>query len=167
MNQYYKIKNIPGLNGLHVRGQLHKASDIANRVIDVVEVFDFINANIQLGDRELKYPVPEHTVYINTFYLKETPDFFLKEFSTENPFGKLAYEGHWSKGTIHVDYAVYENGMSVNVKDTSVKPIKTVFTQNFFNEDAVAAENCIQQTLRDEADIDDLVFSLHEISDSQ
>lgn len=169
MPSYYRIKGCPGLESLIVEGY---ETDISvehpndNRVYDLVCAEAIINPGVAVGDSTLKWPQPPLTVFFIKKNLEEI-DYSPREFSTENPFGALEYEGHWSRGTIHVDYASYENGMSVNVKDTSVNPVKTVFTENFYGDYQTDAQEAIEQALRHETDVDDLVFELTHLAEMQ
>lgn len=160
---YYRIENLmPGLNGLIVR-----VDDDGKRSDGYRAVSRVYNTNISFGDSTLSHPVNAPGLLISLGNLQKVDDPTIREFATDNPFGELQYEGHWSKGNIHVDYALYEKIMTVNVKDTSVKPTLTVYSQNYIGDFRVDAEESIQQVLRDESDIDDLVFSLQDIAAAQ
>ena len=159
MTSYYKIKELPGLKGMIARGEETAPNHVC--------VEELINLDVIIGDRQLRFPMPEDALYINTEYLEAIDNIDLREFSTKSPFGKLNYEGHWSKGTIHVDYAHYENALTVNVKDTSVDPVRTVFSDNFYGDYRVDAEECVQRVLKDEDEIEELVFSLSDVADAQ
>lgn len=165
MPSYYRIKGIPGFEGLIVSSNGSRIA-INNDEVDVLDVSEIINPNIAIGDGVLKWPQQRGSIFINADLLEKI-DYSPREFTTGNPFGALEYEGHWSRGTVHVDYASYENGMSVNVKDTSVQPAKTVFTENFYGDYQVDAEEAIEQALRHETDIDDLVFELTHLAEMQ
>lgn len=162
MANYYRVKNLPGLKGLVIRGKT-----VLLGGYDYVNVEEIINTAIVIGDRELRFPFPTGTMLLSVDELEVFENFEKKEFTYDNPFGDLGYEGHWSRGTIHVDYAVYEKGMSINVKDTSVKPVRTVFSQNFYGDYCVDAEESVQHVLKNESDIEELVFSLQDIAAAQ
>jgi len=156
---YYRIKDIPGLHGLIVKGV-----DIAP---DFVLIEEIINTNVVLGDSNLKFPMPDDAVFIHPDFLVPVENFEMKTFSTKNPFGKMRYEVHYDKGGVHVDCASYENGISVNVKDGTVSPAKTIFTENYFDEFGERAEDVIKNVMNDALDEDDLIFELKDIAADQ
>lgn len=172
MANYYRVLDIPGLKDLIVRteGRVVKVS-VQNPMFDAelgwtdsLMVSEIINANVAIGDSSLRWNIPPNSLWIGTNYLTTIPDPQIREFSVKNPFGKLHYEGHYNKGDIKIDYAQYERTISVNLTDVKAK--KTIYSQNYFDENVVNVKRLIENALSDESTIDDLVFSLKDIAAS-
>jgi hypothetical protein len=161
---YYRIKGMPGFDGL-IAGVDGKDYDNDLPVLesddgpfDLVPIAEIINPNVAIGDSTLKWPQEFGAMFINNQNL-EWIDYSPREFSTGNPFGKLVYEGHYSRDNISVDYASYESGTTVTISEPGV----TLFSQNFYGTLAARAENEVKEAISGDFDLDDLIFRLKEL----
>lgn len=165
---YYKIKNMPGFDGLIARAS--PGTDLLPFIVydkdepkDVLRVEEIINPNVAIGDSTLRWPQESDAMFIGVNHL-ERVDFTPREFSAENPFGKLTYECHYSRDSIRIDYASYELGLAVTITDAGVEPVKTLYAQNFFGMHAEDAEMSIDRAIKNEERIEDLIFVLNDLA---
>jgi len=154
MSKTYKIVNIPGLSGLHVVGDFKG---------NYVHIKELINVGIVIGDRLLRYPIPDEAVAISEQFLEEVDNITAREFSAENPYGEYKYEGHFEKDQLTIAHAVYEKAISITIYEdvdegTHVSQ-KTLYTGNFFDNRHEAAE-IIDELLHGQMDSDDIIFEL-------
>ncbi len=158
-HKFYSIKGLPGLDGLIVETNGKVA--VASPHQDYASV-DTIITNAVVGDRDLKFPLPYHSLLIETKFLTEIPD-PTKEYSAQNPFGKHLYEGTFVRDALHITYTVFDNALSVTIYEAKpaehVEQQKTLYSQNFFVNRKMAME-LIEAVLQDKVDPDDLVFEL-------
>jgi hypothetical protein len=162
---FYKITEIPGMNGFIAVGDLIKNN--GHEEYELINVETLINTDIMVGDRQLRYPIPKGAFWLNRNYVKEIDDPGIREYSAENDFGDLEYEGTYEKGRIRVSYASYKNVLTIDVKDTSVNPIRTVYSQNYYDDHRVDAEKSVVGSLRIDDGLEDLVFLLKDIAEKQ
>jgi hypothetical protein len=160
MADFFRITGLPGLEGLvaEVAGECPKEG--------VAEVCALINTNVVVGDRNVKFPFPDRALYIDSQYLKLVPDPF-REYDAKNPFGSVLFEGHYKKNDLEVAYVVFDNALSATIfekhKDGSQK---TIFSQNFFDS-AIDARAAIEDVLREDDEVEDLVFRLKELKEQE
>lgn len=161
MSEFYRIKGIPGLEGLVVEANARAIADGSPTVFEIITLLP----NAVVGDRDVKFPVPPNALFVSHEHLVSTPD-PSKEYSTKSPFGTHLYEGRGTKERLEITYTVYDNALSVNVvekADPKGKGLnRTIYNQNFFAQRAAALE-VINDTLLGRLDQDDLVLSLRDI----
>jgi len=167
MPKFYKIRGLPGFDGFVAKGDPLVTTTNDGDRIDVVSVKELLNLNVIIGDRSISFPMPPDCLLIGADAVVEIDDPGIREYTAQTPFGPFEYEGHYKKDGIQVDYAVYGNGMSVSVKDTSVNPVKTVYSQNYYGDYTVDAEEAVEKALREDSYIEDLVFALKDITNAQ
>ena len=157
---FFRIKNLPGLQNLVVESRSMKLFRDGGHIgIDTI-----INDSVVVGDRELKYPLPPDSVLIHPDYLVAIPA-FPKEFASDNPFGKLLFEGHLQKADLHIDWVQYTKGVSVTVQERKDKNVRTLYSQNYFGDVATRAMKWITTQVSEDADPDDLVFGLRDLAE--
>lgn len=162
---HYKIKGIPGLEGLVVEAEYRSVGD-------VLCILQIINPNAVIGDRTVHYPIPESKLYIDDSMVEECLDPGIQQFSSKSPFGKLLFEGRLNKDQLVVDYVQYDNAVSVTIREkqridgtggSETHGWKTIYTQNFFKGKAGVAMQTVAHAFGGELDVEDLVFDLKEI----
>jgi hypothetical protein len=169
---HYKIKGIPGLEGLVVEGEYREtiSRGATDPVYDYICIRELINPNAVVGDRTVHFPIPERSLFICDAYLTEVDDPGIKQFSTKSPFGKLLFEGQLRRGDLIVDYVQYDNAVTVTIReehtDKSGTKGRTVYTQNFFKKKAPVAMQAVAHAFGGDLDVDDLIFELKEIHTS-
>ena len=156
MSTTYKIVDLPGLKGLFAIGSYDNDG--------MVEIEALVNANITIGDRQLKYPLPARSVFISEEFLEVVKeDIATREFAFDNPFGKHLYEGRFQKDNLEVIHVVYEDALTVTIiekADPRGKGMdRPIFTGNFFDNKMIALE-MVEDMLHGNTDPDDLVFEL-------
>ena len=157
MSSFYRIKGLPGLDGLVVESE--------TVVANVALVSALLNPTSMLGDRDLRFPMPEHAIAISTDFLVEIPN-PSKEYTTKNPFGKHLYEGRFKRDTLEIVTVEFENAITVTIIERNPPQNKgvdhTIYTQNFF-ESKKAVKEVIEDVLQNVLDPDDLIFALGDI----
>jgi hypothetical protein len=162
MSNFYRVKDLPGLQGLVIE---------STTVIDgpcykqMAAVETIINPNAIIGDRVVRYPIPVGALAIDRSYLTEVSD-PLKEFTTQNPFGEFLFEGHYKRGLLEVAYSVYDNSFSVTIFEKNEKGVqKTIYSQNYFS-NAKAARELVEAVFA-KGEFEDLVFMLRELKEEE
>ena len=153
---FFKIKGIPGLEGLVVEAEYRSVGD-------VLCILEIINPNAVVGDRTVRFPIPEGKLFVDDAFVQEIEDPGVKEFSTKSPFGTLLFEGQLRKDSLIVDYVQYDNAVTVTIREDHGEKGRTVYTQNFFNKKASAAMTIVQNAVIGTVDVDELVFDLKEL----
>ncbi len=126
----------------------------------------FVNRNVMFGDREVSLTIPDGGLLIRDKFLEKTEDPELRQFDNKNPWGKYVCEGRLSKSNIEVSWAEYEYNIQVTVQEKIVgQPTKTLYSVNFDLNDysAESVVNTIQDSIRDDDSLDDLIFNLKDI----
>jgi len=159
---YYRIKGLPGFDGLIAAAHGPLVQVEGKHDCDIYAIDEIINPNVAIGDSTLRWPQEPWSLFISEGHL-EPVDFSPREFTADSPFGELSYEGHFSRSNIAVDYAVYANGASVSIKDTSVSPVRTIYSQNFFGRRAGEAVLAIEDAREDKELVEFLPFELDTI----
>ncbi len=160
MPKFFKIKGLPGLDGLIVQNTSDQTIEVSigkDPAITFVPV-DTIITNAIVGDRDLKFPLPPRSLLIDTRFLVGILD-PTKEYSAKNPFGKYLYEGTFVQDTLHIAYTVFDNALSATIYEMLGGKQKTLYSQNFFTNRKMAME-LIEAVLKGDMDPDDLVFEL-------
>jgi hypothetical protein len=161
MGSFFRIHDLsPGLDGLIVEG-IKRAG--ANKI----EIDKIINPNAILGDRQVTLPVTPDSLFISDRNLSPCDDPGRREFASDNPFGNFIDKCQYERGTLRVTVSHFERALTVDIKDTSNSPIRTVLCENFFTsveevKDSISHffQNPIQY------DPDDLVFMLQELKNT-
>ncbi len=125
-----------------------------------------VNRNIMFGDREVSLTIPDGGLLIREKFLEKTEDPDLRQFDSRNPWGKYVCEGRLSKSNIEVSWAEYEYNIQVTVQEKITgQPTKTLYSVNFDLNDysAESVVNTIQDSIRDDDSLDDLIFNLKDI----
>ncbi|OGR24988.1 MAG: hypothetical protein A2139_14870 [Desulfobacca sp. RBG_16_60_12] len=157
---HYRIKGIPGLEGLVIESDY---SPSMAKTAGYVPVLTLINPNAVLGDHTVRFPIPRTALLIQSSYAEEIEDPGIHEFNASSPFGKLQFEGRLKRDKLVVDYVQYDNAITITIREDEGAQGRTVYTQNFFGENAPAALNLVEGVLAGLADVDDLVFALKEL----
>lgn len=163
---FFRIIDIPGMKDLIIKGRIVElyetptSQHYGDGVIESVEVEEILNPDVIIGDRQLKFPVVKGFLHVNLHAVREIDDPGVREFTTQSPFGKYQYDGSYKKFDIVVTYVRYENGISVTISEDRGGAGRTLYSQNFYNERADEAEETVQQALRNDIDIEDLVMEL-------
>ena len=159
MSKTYQIRNIPAFSGLVAVGDVDED-------LELVEVFELVNTNVIVGDRNLKFPIPNKTLFIALKNLVEIEDVSTREFANDNPYGTYLYEGSFQKENLQVVHAVYQYAVTVSIIEKSSPKEKgldkTLFVGNFFDTKHRALE-IIEDMLHGAMDPDDLVFELKQL----
>lgn len=153
MSKFYRIKDIPGLEGMIVRAAEKKP------YADATEVETLISPFTVVGDSQVKLPIPPEALWIGDDFLVEVEDPTV-EYSTHTPFGKYLYEGWMDKDNIRVAYTVHDNAISLTISERNGK---TLYSQNFFKWRDTALET-INTALTGDTDVEDLIFKLKELN---
>ncbi len=164
MPKFYRIKGLPGLDGLIVQNLDDQTIEVTigkDPAITFVPVSTIIT-NAVVGDRDLKFPLPPRSLLIDAKFLVDIID-PTKEYSAKSPFGKHLYDGTYARGDLHIAYTVFDNALSVTVyekKGPGKEGIqKTLYSQNFFV-DHETPMRLIEDVMAGEMDPEDLVFEL-------
>lgn len=162
----YKVKDLPGLNDLHVVGELRLDTTVGT----VVEVSEFVNTGVVIGDRLLRFPVPPHAVFISVQNLDEVDIDANQEFASDNPYGAFKYEGRFTKGNLTITHSVFEQAVSITIYETETlgpdtTNYKTLYTASFFQQ-APAALELVEDMLHSNLDPDDLIFELQKLKEN-
>lgn len=171
MPTYIVRKDLPGLAGLVVRGLEEEFADSLSEgrpAMMFVRVSEIINNDVVVGDRNVRYSLPVWGVLIKRDFLEEVADFVDAEFTVQSPFTEFHFEGHLTKNNLKVDYVKYGNGVSITVSERDAAELpkevwNTLYSQNFFDDFAVEALAEVENSLRDDHDIEDLILQLKAI----
>jgi hypothetical protein len=168
MNKTYRTKNLPGFENLLVIGNLQYLDD-GHGTYHLVEVEQFINSGVLVGDRELKVNPSKGSIWINIHYLDEIDDAEGKrEFANDNPFGAFKYEGRFVKAPLEITYAMYEKAVSITITEKNPPDMKgldkTLYSGAFYVTRNEAME-VIHELLNGVIDPDDLVFELKQLEE--
>lgn len=158
---YYRIAGIPGLEGLIAESSAKSTDPSIPLHIDTL-----VNPNAVLGDRTVKFPIPENALFITARYLESCPD-PNREFSTESPFGKLQFEGHLKRDELCVDYVRYENAITITIREDYGENGRTVYTQNFFGDSVPQALAMVEAVMAGKQEVDELVFQLKDLKEEE
>lgn len=160
MQKFYVVNDVGGgFDGLIVQG------DQVNFGMAVfLSVTRIIDKNVNVGDRTLALPIPANSVLISIDNLTVTDDPGLREFASDNPFGQLILEGQMSVGSLKVSYSKFDKVLSIVV--TEVAENKTVFSQ-YFTKNFESVMSKIEDVLKNEGDVEDLVFELRELKSKE
>ena len=169
MSSFYRIKGLPGLEGLVAETDEGFEASKPNE-LGLCSICSLSNPNTVLGDRSLKFPIPSGALYIGDAYLERIPD-PNREYTSESPFGKFQFEGSFKRDDIEIDYSRYENGISVTVREmkklnTSMAK-KTVYSQNFYGGFADTAMDVIEAIMSGAHEIEDAVFQFKSLKDDE
>jgi hypothetical protein len=154
MPEFYVIKGLSrALDGLVVEG--HGTYE------EFVQVDKLTNTNAILGDRNVSYTFPTCGLLIGKEYLEKISDPGKREFASDNPHGKLLFEGRYVSGNIEVPYARYEKCLQIAVIEKQGKGKKTLYSDYFYI-DMDGVRLAIEELFagKDDADIDDVVCEL-------
>lgn len=161
MKKHYKIKGLPGLDGLIAHGETTGLTTPASPVFDLVEVDELLNPNAMFGDRQLRFPVPERSLYLSREHLEEIADPVLREFSSGNPYGEFQYEGRVERDGLRISYAMFERALSVTVSEGT----RTLYCQNFFGPKRENAMQRVHEVMQGDLADDELILVLKELED--
>lgn len=151
---FYIIKDLsPALNGLVIEGELNgdKTSVVVNKLV---------NRNAVFGDRSIVYPLPDSALSVGVSFLGELDNPALREFDSKRPFGKCLFEGAYTKDSLKVAYAQYEEAMQVTVLEVVNNRTKTIFSGYFPKEKIDIVRGAVEECLCDDVSADDLFFEL-------
>ena len=165
MKRYFKIHDLCyGLDGL-----IAEVSGIPSIVEtlsmpSVVNVERLINSNIIVGDRQLILPIGENGLMIRSSYLTEVEDPGVsREFGSDNPYGECLSETTRIFDCVSVHIASFKDAMLVTIRDKSVAPIKTLFSEYFSGKEVSL---CID-VLAQEKDLENLIFFFKKIVENR
>jgi hypothetical protein len=167
-DKFCRIHDLPGLEGLVVKGT-QVAIDLAYEHVGTgpllfVEVKELINPNVVVGDRQVKFPMPNQSLLISYEYLVDITDPF-KEYAVKNPFGSLLFNGRYEKDKLEIVYTRYTNGVSITILESrKMKDKKTLYSQNFFSK-AAEAIGKIEDVLSGDTDPEDLIMILKDLKE--
>ncbi len=154
--RYFKIHDLCyGLDGL-----IAEVSGIPSIVEtfsmpSVVNVERLINSNIIVGDRQFILPIGKNGLMIRSTYLTEVEDPGVsREFGSDNPYGECRSESTIGFDCVTVNIANFQNAMLVTIRDKSVAPIKTLFSEYFTGNEIKLCEDILEG----HKDLEDLVF---------
>jgi len=174
-NHYFRIKDLPGFEDLIARSNESIEHD------DLIYITAFFNESDKTD-----VIVPYGAVCISTDYLVPVSyfDFASLEqvdvptITTESrsPFGKLMYEGRFTKEDLEIITVQYNNAVTVTIIEKqriiqknhgSVSSTNnTIYTQNFFVSRATALE-MVEAVMHGVIDADDLIFSLKDLKEKE
>ena len=165
MPKYYVVNDILGLNGTVIEGIISEDSEVKSDDSDLIMVTKIISKNVNVGDRNVMFPVPHATLYIAKGAVNNIESPETLEFASDNPYGKFILEGKMECGGLRVSYAQFEKVMTVTVFDTESG--RTVISQNFVKDfDSVKA--AIETVLKEgDSGAEDLVFKLQELKEAE
>lgn len=169
--RFYLISGLgPGFDGILVEGEPYVAET------NLVAVLRFIDNDIVVGDRPLITPVTPGMLIIDGDALTEVENPTIREFDSNNPYGKFQLEGRMKCGNIEVAYSQFERALQVNVTDqidTTDRPMvpgptatRTLLAVNFTNPMHFKdVKELIETSLSTQDEADQLVFKLEEARD--
>lgn len=163
----------PGLDGLLAEGgeviENGEARPDDEENTDLVEILKLRNQNIVVGDRELSVALPKDSLYIRADHLTETDDPGIREYDHRNPFGKFSHSTTHQFGDLEVALTEHELATSVSVTQVMGKRKRTIYSQNFQDEEARDDVRSAVQEIVDsrERDADGLVFELQDIRETE
>lgn len=172
MSKTYRTKDLPGFENLLVIGNVQNLDD-GHGVYSLVEVEQFVNTGVLVGDRELKVNPEKGSIWINIHHLDEVdPMDAQREFANDNPFGKFMYEGRYEKDELVIAYGKYEKAVSITIYEmpqatkehSSSQAQKTLYSGAFFATRDQAME-IIYDLLNGHTDPDDLIFELKQLKE--
>jgi len=166
----YKIKDIPGFENLLVVGQFRQFGG-TGEAWRILEVEQFINTNVIVGDRELKIAIPPQSMWLAPVNLELVSDTEGKRvYANDNPFGTFKYEGRYEKDKLVIAYGMYEKAVSITIYE--MQPAtpnlaaghsqKTLYSSSFFSNRTFAME-MVEEMLHGNLDPDDLIFELEKL----
>lgn len=160
MPQFYVVKGIGGgFDGLIVETETNADGvyKLVTRIID---------PNMNVGDRTVSLPIPLGALSIHPKFLDQTDDPGIREFASDNPFGKMFLEGHMDCGDLKVTYSQFEKALSVVVFDTQAK--RTIFSQ-YFTKEFDKVKQTVEAVLKQNggSDAEDLVFQLRALKEAE
>lgn len=160
MYNYFRVIELPGFEGLVVKTD-EKKEDYDN----FIHVFSFFDTN----DNSV-VDLPMHSVCIAARFLQPVSFFDfaqLVQVDEKTLTGKYLYEGTFVKGKLHVAYTMYEKSIAVSIFELhDGDKQNTLYTQNFFDE-KVSALECVEDVMMGRLDVDDLVFTLRDLKESE
>lgn len=161
----YKIKGMGrGFDGLIVEGEPDKD------VPGLLSVLKITNSNAIFGDRNVSFPVPKGSLYIDDEFLVEY-DEPPREFAHDNPYGRFMYTAEFQNQgqTLSATLTRFEKTLTVTVHEilawAASTPVKSnLFTQNYWKElDKV--ESIVREYMA--GDPDDLIFELKRLKEEE
>ena len=157
----YKIKGIPGFDGLLAVGDL-----LDSRWLNVEQI---VNTNLLIGDRELKFTLPEHSILLSKDYLEEVEEEqSRREFASDNPYGQYLYENKFTRERLRITTVVFDEAVSVTLTEVSPPDEKgldrTIWSGSFFKQKTEALR-LVQSAITLNIDPDDLIFGLTELKE--
>lgn len=164
---YYTIKGVsPSLDGLEAKVVLAVPPDYDG----YSEVLSLRNRGVLIGDRPWSVPVAPGSLLIkDSFLIKSEYQDEMQFTSLKPPYGEHRYDAKLNISTYEVAYSEFENAVTVVVYDVSVEPKKTLYSQNFFDDEALDNVDYVLSLIDDFKnglfDPDELVFKLKEIHD--
>lgn len=157
-----------GLDGLIAEStdDDHEVNDLLDaRMASVREITRLRSPSVVVGDRNVSYPIRENSLWINREFL-EPYDLPIREYASDNPWGKYKFEGRCETGNLEVTYAQYERCLQVTVTEKANARHKTLYATNYFNPEAFReVKNAIEQMI--DRDSDDLIFKLQELKNGE
>lgn len=127
-DKYYSVDGASKtLDGLDV-----KVSNVQGLGGALAEISVIRRNGTLIGDRPWQEAVAPGSMFIAKKYLFLSPFQDEMEFSSVNDFGKHLISSVQTRGTTQLLYTEYDNAMSVDVKDISVEPSKTLYSRVFF-----------------------------------
>ena len=175
MSKLYVITGMGrGFDGLIVEAETgvwtqHAPSQAVHSILRIV------NRNHVFGDRNLSFPVPPGTLFINTNNLEDFNE-ELQQFDSKNPNGKYLSETRFRRHSLEAVLVEYERSLTVTVlehehedgkyNDTKGRDIvHTRYTQNYLRDfDVVRAAVDLEVK---KGDLDDLIFTLGELKEQE
>lgn len=126
------------------------------------EVLKITNRNEIFGDRNISFPITSEALWIGSQFLQPIENPATREYDDKNPWGKVLFEGRYSKGTLDIAYAQYERVLQVTVSEKENGRNRTLWA-GYFTDNAAQARAEIEGHLAGEEDPDDLVFLLKQL----
>lgn len=158
--KYYRPVDLPGFEGLIFAGEEFKQRGHSDRL----EVSEVININVVVGDRNLRFPIPQKALYIDRPYFQEYDGSFdTKEFSSDNTFGSWEAECNLVLDQDRkVTWVRYQNALTVTVQQGP----KTIYAQNFFKQ-TIRWDVIEMLTRLKPSDFEYLLFELQEFKEQE
>jgi hypothetical protein len=159
--RFYIIKGFSSaFDGLVVVGgeEILDGDDDTKRLISIKEI---TRPGTIVGDRELRFPLPDDGMFIESGYLEPILDPGLREFDSTNPFGECMGESNSVRGGIGMMVTEYQNALHVSVRDLDVK--RTIWDGYFFHEIESVLEAIRRVEYDGPADRSDVAFELDRI----
>ena len=135
---------------------------------NLVTVRRLVNQNVMFGDRDLSFSFPDNSFMLAPKSLQLISNPELREYDGSNPWGKYVCEGRLTRNNIEVSWAEYEYNVQVTVQEkVAGQPTKTLFTTNFDLNDYTTESvlDTIQECIRDDDSLEDLIFNLRDLQD--